>query len=92
MDGLRADQHCTQGGSTEPFWFKNNQNNKISQTSQSHQFPPASMLYPGDVIPYVYPGDPTPQMARPVNVNYLIASVHITSPILRMQYNTVRAN
>ena len=61
-----------QGGSTEPFWFKN-QNNTISRASQSHQLSPASesMLYPGDAIPYVYPGDPStsrmahPQMRRP---------------------------
>jgi hypothetical protein len=56
-----------QGGSIEPFWFTTNENVSISQTVQSHQSPPASesMLYPGDAIPYVYPGDPTPQMARP---------------------------
>jgi hypothetical protein len=47
-----------QGGSTEPFWFKK-QNSTISRASQSHQLSPASesMSYPGDAIPYVYPGD-----------------------------------
>jgi hypothetical protein len=67
MDNTTTAFANAQGGSTEPFWFKNNQNNPISQTSQSHQLPPVSesMLYPGDAIPYVYPGDPTPQMARP---------------------------
>src|ERR1700733_6883664 len=56
-----------QGGSTEPFWFKK-QNSTISRASQSHQLSPASesMLYPGDAIPYVYPGDPsTSRMALP---------------------------